>query len=79
MARSWRNTDGTFTYTPAANFNGTDQFTYRLSDGQAQSAIATVTLTVTPVNDLPVAANDVVHTGLDTAVQINVLANDVRC
>src|SRR5207244_436810 len=52
------NRDGSLVYMPAANFNGTDSFTYKASDGQAQSGVATVTITVTPVNDAPVAAND---------------------
>src|SRR5439155_1743893 len=47
------NANGSFTYTPAANFNGTDSFTYAASDGALQSAAATVTITVTPVNDAP--------------------------
>ena len=50
--------DGSFTYTPAANFNGTDSFTYTASDGTAVSNVATVTITVTAVNDAPVAVND---------------------
>src|SRR5205807_1933202 len=52
------NADGSLVYMPALNFNGTDSFTYKTSDGQAQSGVATVTITVTPVNDAPVAAND---------------------
>ena len=47
------NTDGTFTYTPDADFNGTDGFTYTLTDSDGESATATVTITVTPVNDAP--------------------------
>ena len=48
------NPDGSFTYTPTANLNGPDSFTYRASDGQATSAVpALVTLLVTPVNDAP--------------------------
>ena len=50
------NADGSFTYTPNANFNGSDSFTYRASDGLAQSAPAAVTLTVAPVNDAPVVS-----------------------
>jgi uncharacterized repeat protein (TIGR01451 family) len=42
------NTDGSFTYTPAANFTGTDSFTYQLNDGTANSNVATVSLTVSP-------------------------------
>ena len=45
------NADGSFTYTPAANFNGTDSFTYKANDGTADSNVATVTITVTAVND----------------------------
>ena len=47
--------NGVFTYTPAANFNGSDSFAYTVSDGTA-TATATVTVTVTPANDAPVAA-----------------------
>jgi VCBS repeat-containing protein len=47
------NADGSFTYTPAANFNGSDSFTYRASDGRLESNLATVTLTVSAVNDPP--------------------------
>src|SRR5436190_1549327 len=51
------NGDGSFSYVPALNFNGIDTFTYKATDGNAQSGIATATITVTPVNDAPVAAN----------------------
>ena len=48
------NADGSFSYTPAANFNGTDSFTYTVTDAASgESATATVTLTITPVNDAP--------------------------
>ncbi len=43
------------TYTPAANWSGTDSFTYTVSDGALTSAAATVTITVQPVNDAPTA------------------------
>ena len=49
------NTDGSFTYSPAAGFSGTDSFTYQATDGYTNSNIATVTLTVNP---LPFANND---------------------
>ena len=48
------NSNGSFTYTPAANYNGPDSFTYRASDGTGSSNTATVTITVIPVNDAPV-------------------------
>ena len=47
--------DGTFTYTPAAEFNGDDAFTYRVDDGRAQSDVATVDIRVRYVNDPPMA------------------------
>ena len=45
--------NGSFTYTPEPDFNGTDQFTYRANDGRATSGVATVSITVNPVNDGP--------------------------
>src|SRR5215211_4888667 len=71
--------DGSFTYTPAANFNGTDSFTYRASDGTLDSGLATVTITITAVNDTPVATNDAYTTDEDTALTVaapGVLGND---
>ncbi|BAV04820.1 thrombospondin type 3 repeat family [Filimonas lacunae] len=75
------NTDGSFTYTPAANFNGTDQFRYRACDGGSPQLCdtATVSVTVNPVNDAPVAANDNYTTPEDQALSIaapGVLSND---
>src|SRR5207245_6594928 len=52
------NANGSFTYTPAANFNGSDSFTYKANDGLLDSNVATVALTINPVNDAPVAVND---------------------
>ena len=48
--------DGSFVYTPDADFNGTDSFTYQASDGRAVSQVATVTITVEAVNDAPVVS-----------------------
>ncbi len=70
------NPDGTVTFTPAPNFNGTTTITYTVSDGQGGTATAIVTLTVSPVNDPPVAVNDAAVTNEDTPVSISVLAND---
>lgn len=71
---------GLVTYTPRENFYGTDQFTYRVTDDgsplPAESSTATVTVTVHPVNDAPVANDDTATTNEDTPVVINVLAND---
>ncbi|WP_226570918.1 cadherin-like domain-containing protein [Mangrovibacter yixingensis] len=70
------NGDGTLTYTPAANYNGTDTVTYTISDGHGGTATGTLALTVTAVNDNPVAANDSATTAEDTPITVNVLAND---
>jgi len=51
------NSNGGFSYTPNAQFIGTDTFTYRATDGQTNSLVATVTITVT-TNTPPVAGND---------------------
>jgi T1SS-143 domain-containing protein len=62
------NPDGTWTYTPGSNFNGSDSFTVAISDGQGGISIATVNVGVTAVNDAPVANNDSLSTTEDTAV-----------
>jgi VCBS repeat-containing protein len=49
--------NGSFTYTPGTNFNGTATFTYRARDAELASATVTVTITVTPVNDPPFITN----------------------
>ena len=51
------NPSGTFTYTPDANITGTDSFTYQASDGQATSDPATVTITISKINDPPTVSN----------------------
>ncbi|HEX4984748.1 MAG TPA: Ig-like domain-containing protein [Burkholderiales bacterium] len=68
--------NGGFTYAPAADFNGTDSFTYKASDGSLASGLATVHLTINAVNDAPVARDDAAATDEDTVVTGNVLAND---
>ena len=74
------NANGTFTYTPTANYAGADSFTYRASDGATLSNIGTVALTVTAVNDAPVAVNDSYTTTenvtLNVPVGTGVLVND---
>ncbi len=68
-------TAGICTYAPNLNFNGTDSFTYTVFDGNT-SATGTVNVTVTAVNDPPVAINNTATTLPATAVTLNVLAND---
>jgi hypothetical protein len=70
------NNDGTLTYTPATDFNGTDTFTYVISDAGGATATATVTITVNAVNDAPVTVDDSGSTNEDTAVTIDVSGND---
>jgi hypothetical protein len=68
---------GKVLYTPRADYTGPDSFKYIASDGTAQSNAATVNITVNPVNDPPVAANDSVTTNEDTAKLITLSATDV--
>ncbi|MCG8653019.1 MAG: Ig-like domain-containing protein, partial [Pirellulales bacterium] len=71
--------DGSFTYTPHANFNGTDSFVYQVDDGLAPVVQATATITVNPINDAPVAANETYVVTEDLLLTINapgVLGND---
>ncbi|MEM1255078.1 MAG: tandem-95 repeat protein [Cyanobacteria bacterium P01_H01_bin.21] len=63
-------------YTPDANFNGTDSFSYTVTDGNGGSANATVSITVTSVNDAPVANDDTLTLEQNTAAQVQVIAND---
>ena len=71
------NGDGTVDYTPSANFNGADTFTYTIGDGAGGMATATVDVTIDPVNDPPTAVDDDgVTTDEDTPVTISVLGND---
>ncbi len=84
------NADGSFTYTPDANYHGTDTFTYNVSDetggwhlhglfglfGGGHTDTATVTVNITAVNETPVAGDDNLSTNEDTSVTFAVLTND---
>jgi hypothetical protein len=70
------NEDGTFEYTPNPDFNGPDSFVYEICDTLGTCVTTTASITVTPVADPPVANDDVASTAEDTAVTIDVLAND---
>ncbi|MBE4252350.1 tandem-95 repeat protein [Vibrio parahaemolyticus] len=69
------NPDGSVTYTPNDNYHGADSFTYIVTSGGVSES-TTVEVNVTPVNDAPVAKNDISTTQEDTAVTIDVLSND---
>ncbi|MFO0747235.1 MAG: Ig-like domain-containing protein [Myxococcota bacterium] len=73
-----KNPDGTFTYNPAPNFNGPDQMTYTVCDPGNLCTTGTVFISVTPVDDAPVAKDDVTTTPEDVAVLVVVLSNDVE-
>src|SRR5690606_28567041 len=73
------NSNGSFVYTPRANFHGTDSFTYRAFDGTEESGSALVVIEVRPVNDAPVANGDNYFTQEDTVLAVaapGVLADD---
>ncbi|WP_254792574.1 tandem-95 repeat protein, partial [Vibrio parahaemolyticus] len=69
------NPDGSVTYTPNDNYVGKDTFTYVVTSGGVSESTA-VEVNVTPVNDAPVAKDDIATTQEDTAVTIDVLPND---
>merc|ERR1712096_87485 len=63
-------------YTPNTDFNGSDSFTFQVNDGTADSPEASVNLTVTPIQDAPVATTQKVETEEDTAVNVVLAATD---
>jgi Ca2+-binding RTX toxin-like protein len=66
---------GTYTYTPAANYNGSDSFTILIADGNGGTTEQVVSVTVSPVNDAPTApATGSVTTGEDTASAATAIA-----
>jgi len=71
------NADGTYTYTPGANFNGTDSFTVTVSDGRGGTTTSTVNVTIDPVNDAPTVPNYTKTTNEDTPVTGQVVGTDV--
>jgi VCBS repeat-containing protein len=73
------NADGSFTYTPEANFVGFDSFTYKASDGSLFSDVVTVTIKVNAVNHAPVANQDSYTVNMETRLDVaaaGILAND---
>jgi len=72
------NPNGTITYVPDPNYNGPDSLTYRVCDIGNLCTVGTVSITVTPVNDVPIAKDDLATTPEDTGVLVVVLSNDVE-
>ncbi len=68
--------DNTLNYTPNSNYNGTDTINYQIDDGHTGLSSSTVTVTITPVNDLPIAGADTASVAEDSSVIISVLTND---
>ncbi|WP_461205987.1 Ig-like domain-containing protein [Clostridium sp. DL1XJH146] len=78
------NANGSYTYTPNANYNGEDSFTFKVNDGVAVSVggaldsnVATITITVNAVNDAPIASNGTLTTDEDTVKSGNLIGSDV--
>jgi hypothetical protein len=71
--------DGSFSYTPNNHFTGIDNFTYRADNGLVAGNLATVTIAVTPVNDIPLTSNDA-YVVMENSVLLvdapGILAND---
>jgi YD repeat-containing protein len=73
------NSDGSFTYSPKPNFYGKDSFTYTAVDGNGAIDTAAVNITISPVNDAPVAVDDEYVTDEDNMLDVpapGVLDND---
>ena len=68
--------DGSFVYTPNANYNGPDSFTYTITDADGDISTATATINVAPVNDVPVAADDTLSAVEDTVLTGTLAGND---
>jgi len=70
------NSNGSFSYAPNTNYNGTDSFAYAAHDGVGTGNVATVSINLTPVNDPPIAVNDYDRVAEDESVNVRVLDND---
>lgn len=70
------NTNGTFTYTPTLNYFGTQTAQYQVCDPLGACATATLTITVNPINDAPIALNDAVTINEEQATSGSVATND---
>jgi serine protease len=68
---------GQFIYTPNLNANGADSFTFKVNNGGADSNVATVSVTIHPVNDAPVATDAVFSMAPDSPLTARLTAGDV--
>ena len=76
---TWTVTPPNLTYTPASNYFGPDSLMFTVNDGSLTSAVATVSITITNVNDPPTAAPDTLTRSMSqgvTATAAALLAND---
>jgi len=77
VCRSSASPNNTLSYTPATDFAGSDSFTYTVQDSATLTDVGTVSVTITNVNDTPVAVADAQAVAEDAApVGLDVLAND---
>ena len=67
----------TLTYIPEADYYGEDSFTFKVNDGTVDSAVATISITINPVNDAPVVDNQSLTTDEDEALEITLTGSDV--
>lgn len=70
--------DGSLTYTPNANFNGTDIFTYVANDGADNSSATTVTININSQNDVPVSVDNTYSIGEDSVLQVSTINGVLR-
>jgi len=68
---------GTYTYTPNANESGSDSFKFRVSDGTVSSSNATVNVTISAVNDQPLASASTIATSINTTYSGQLIASDI--
>ena len=64
-------------YTPGPNYNGADQFTFKVNDGNLNSSVATISITVSAVNDAPVVTSKAVSTTIGAALPVNLNGTDL--
>ncbi len=69
------NSDGSFTYTPAPDYNGSDSFDYTITDDVGASSTATVSITIDPVNDPPVLLSEHINVNYNLPSSGNILLN----